>query len=627
MASAQRSAENALASADDAFGVDIGNEQVGLYSSDQVRGFSPATAGNIRIDGLSAQIEGLVTDRIFSGNTIHVGITAQQYPFPAPTGIADFTLRSAGGKTLLSSIATLGPVNNEQIEMDGQLPIAGDSLGLAAGASWHRVGGFAGLSGDFVAVGGVLHWQPSAKLSIKPFMAFIDGRRNRSALPLYFPQGAFAPPLIPRRYHPLPWAAGQERTLIAGAVLSFRPSDAVKIEGGIFRWSDRKRSAFQDLYSGVQSNGTAERFLVASHDLDSVSLSGEARATLRLTAGRFAQSLLLDVKGRDTARTYGQVDVLDLGSTSIFSPAPVPKQELIFGEPTNDRIRQLTIGGSYQASLMDRLRLAVSLQKSFYNKSTLAPGAPAPIISVQKPLLYGASLLARASHNLTLYGGYTRGLEEAASAPAAAMNRFAPVPAILTSQRDAGARLRFGRFTLIAGIFDVDKPFIGLDAERFYRLMGQERHRGIEASLTGNVSKQLRIIAGALVMKADVQGEAIADHLIGDRPPGIPDRLLEIDAEWQPSRELSVRISLQSQGSVAASTQVYAALGGRQLSAPGRDTLGLSVRHGFTLAGSPASIKLEADNIFDAHAWSVGPDASFSFSPQRRVWASIAADF
>ena len=49
---AQRAGENAVTSADDAFGTSVGNEQIGLYSSDEVRGFSPGAAGNIRIDGL-----------------------------------------------------------------------------------------------------------------------------------------------------------------------------------------------------------------------------------------------------------------------------------------------------------------------------------------------------------------------------------------------------------------------------------------------------------------------------------------------------------------------------------------------------------------------------------------------
>lgn len=51
-ATGQRAAENAVRQASDAFGTSIGREDIGLYDSESVRGFSPTAAGNVRIDGL-----------------------------------------------------------------------------------------------------------------------------------------------------------------------------------------------------------------------------------------------------------------------------------------------------------------------------------------------------------------------------------------------------------------------------------------------------------------------------------------------------------------------------------------------------------------------------------------------
>ena len=59
-----RSGENAIRTAEDAFGTSIGRETIGLYSSQNIRGFSPISAGNARIEGLYFdQIWGL-TSRI-----------------------------------------------------------------------------------------------------------------------------------------------------------------------------------------------------------------------------------------------------------------------------------------------------------------------------------------------------------------------------------------------------------------------------------------------------------------------------------------------------------------------------------------------------------------------------------
>ena len=90
---AQRAGENAVTQADDAFGTSVGNEQVGLYSSFDVRGFSPTAAGNVRIDGLYFDQVSELDSRVTDSSRIRVGIAAQGYAFPAPTGVVDYSLR------------------------------------------------------------------------------------------------------------------------------------------------------------------------------------------------------------------------------------------------------------------------------------------------------------------------------------------------------------------------------------------------------------------------------------------------------------------------------------------------------------------------------------------------------
>jgi iron complex outermembrane receptor protein len=84
---AQRVDENAVEQAQDAFGFTIGDEQVGLYSPDDARGFSPKDAGNLVIEGLYYDQQTFApTSRIVEGSVLHVGLSAQSYPLAAPTG-------------------------------------------------------------------------------------------------------------------------------------------------------------------------------------------------------------------------------------------------------------------------------------------------------------------------------------------------------------------------------------------------------------------------------------------------------------------------------------------------------------------------------------------------------------
>ena len=51
-AAQERSDDNAVIEAEDAFGISVGRESLGIYSPGNARGFSPSAAGNVRIEGL-----------------------------------------------------------------------------------------------------------------------------------------------------------------------------------------------------------------------------------------------------------------------------------------------------------------------------------------------------------------------------------------------------------------------------------------------------------------------------------------------------------------------------------------------------------------------------------------------
>ena len=84
-AAADRAQENAVTAAEDAFGIAVGNQAIGLYSMADARGFSPQQAGNLRIEGLyfdtPSSYVGPCTAR---ATVMRIGITAQAYSFPRP---------------------------------------------------------------------------------------------------------------------------------------------------------------------------------------------------------------------------------------------------------------------------------------------------------------------------------------------------------------------------------------------------------------------------------------------------------------------------------------------------------------------------------------------------------------
>ena len=95
-AAQNRSSDNAVTQAEDAFGFSVGRESIGIYNAGQVRGFSPTAAGNVRIEGLYFDPIFGLSDMLVGSTSVKVGLSAQGYPFAAPSGIVDQTLAPAG---------------------------------------------------------------------------------------------------------------------------------------------------------------------------------------------------------------------------------------------------------------------------------------------------------------------------------------------------------------------------------------------------------------------------------------------------------------------------------------------------------------------------------------------------
>ena len=194
---AQRTNDNAAAQAEDAFGTSVGDSSIGIYSEVDVRGFSPTDAGNLRIEGLYYDQQGSLTERLQQGSTIRVGISAQSYPFPAPTGIADFTLREPDKDAVASVGLTYGPWGGKFAELDAKLPIDGDRLGVVVGAGINREGRPYGGTPNIDTAGLLVRYAPRPEVELIGFATHYR-YTGGEAQPLIFSSRAFLPKRVPR---------------------------------------------------------------------------------------------------------------------------------------------------------------------------------------------------------------------------------------------------------------------------------------------------------------------------------------------------------------------------------------------------------------------------------------------
>ena len=435
---AQRAGEDAVSAAEDGFGSSVGSERVGLYFPQSARGFSPVQAGNVRINGMYFDYLSDLNVRLIAGSNVRVGLTAQGYPFPAPTGVADFSLRLPGSDAVVSTVIGIGPFGGARAEIDAQLPIT-ETLGVAAGVGLNKEEQYYGGSRRVITAAGVARWRPTDNVEVIPFWSMQDTNGDEGQ-PIIFNAGPYLPPQIERRrYFGPDWAQNASRGVNYGLLSTLKLGEWT-LRGGAFRSILDKQRNFNVLYLNASPDGDADRTVIYEQGARSVSTSGELRLTRQLAESDRLHSFHLMARGRMQDRRYGGSQRFNFGPGRIDEPIDVPEPVLLRGPQTTDRVRQVTAGLGYEGRWRGLGELSLGVQRTFYEKTVVRPSGALPS-SKASPWLFNGTVSILAGRDVVFYAGYSKGLEESPVAPEIAVNRGEAPPAILTEQIDAGFRL------------------------------------------------------------------------------------------------------------------------------------------------------------------------------------------
>ncbi len=624
---AQRTDDNAVTEAEDAFGKSVGDEQIGIYSADDVRGFSPSSAGNLRIEGLFFDQQAFLTDRLIDGSTIHVGISAQGYPFPAPTGIADYALRKPGDKFIASVGTSYGPFGGKLAEVDFQIPIYGERLGATAGAGIYREGNPFGGTPKTESYAASIRYKPSDRFEIQPFWSRINNRDDESQS-LIFTTGAFLPKRVQRgKFVGQKWADFSGLLENYGIVAKGKPL-GFDVALGVFRSTFAVRKDSTDLLFDTDANGrVGNRVVIVDRGSAYNSTSGELKISRSMDEGERRHTLHTSIRARKVDRLFGGSETVALGISQIGVEDFRPEPTITIGPKTKDAVRQTTFGIGYELRWLKRGEFSVGLQKTHYAKLVTGPN---PLIVIPKskdsPWLYSVNGAINLSDTVALYGGYVRGLEESDVAPSNAINFNEAPPAIRTRQKDAGVRWKIRKgMTLVAGVFDVQKPYFNLDGTNRYRQLGQVRNRGVELSFAGEVAPGLNIVAATIYLDSKVSGDEVARGIIGSRPIGTFRRHNLANLNWKLPGQEALTLTARFEAT-SDRTANDAPLAADKLVIPARSVTSLGARYKLKVGDVPALIRVNVDNVFNVFGWNVGGSGFFVPNGSRRYSLSLSAD-
>lgn len=616
----QETNTNVVSTAEDAFGITLGPESLGLYSASNVRGFSPLTAGNVRLDGLYFDQQGSMSDRLVTDTRIRVGLSAVDFPWPAPTGIVDYTLRKPKDTSDLTAIAYLGPYSSRDFDLDGSTNLWDKHFGVEAGASDHSDESLPGFTTHFASFAVLPQWTPNEDLTISTFW----GRQNFTdykTLPTIYLGAGQRPPRIPLRFFGQNWTTADFYNEHFGMLAYAKLGGNWIVRAGVFRSIGNSIRSYADLYENTSAAGIGDHSIIAYPAQYNESTSGEIQFSRTLVRGVWSQKMDFGVRGRDMHARYGGSESFDFGMGQAGKTQALARPVYDFGPTTADNINDYSPEASYSLRWNDTVSFIAGVRRPNYSRAVEDPILGRSTTSV-KPWLYNSSIAILPTKSLSLFAALTRGLEDSGIAPANAINRGEILGAVRSSEVEVGAKYALtSSFTLLAGLFDVQKPYFALDARDVFGSLGEERHRGAELSLTGEITPGLHLVAGALFLTPEVLARSTPQQVIGSRPVGQPNRLSQVSVDyvvaWLP--KLSIDGSLTALGRRPASVDNSAEISGYV-------SANFGARYRMDLDRHTAVLRVEVGNVNNAYNWNVQNDGSLSPIQPRLVWTYLTVD-
>jgi iron complex outermembrane recepter protein len=305
---------------------------------------------------------------------------------------------------------------------------------------------------------------------------------------------------------------------------------------------------------------------------------------------------------------------IDRPGQGIATPTFVPKisQTHLMGFALSDTLSLLDdrillmLGGRHQRIISDNFSPTTGQLTSSDDRSALTP----MVALVLKPW-----------KGVSLYGNYTQGLSKGDVAPAAAVNAGEILPPYVAEQLEVGVKVDFGHIAATVAAFQIERPFGQLSGNVF-SAGGEQRNRGLEFSVFGEVAPEARVLAGMTLLEAVMTKTGIPGAL-GNQPIGVSAVQANVSVEWDmpfvPGLTLSAGTTYSGSAYVdTANTQ----------SIPAWTTVDVGARYRTTIADRPISIRAAVHNLFDHNYW--GAVASYGALIQgapRTAQLSVSADF
>ena len=194
--------------------------------------------------------------------------------------------------------------------------------------------------------------------------------------------------------------------------------------------------------------------------------------------------------------------------------------------------------------ITDWLQALAGVRKADYTETNLTTHV---VTYHGNPTSGSYGVLFKPSQWMSLYGSYIQSLESTPAAPLTAVNAGTMLPATTSSQREGGIKIQPRQGLLLqVAYFDIDEGSAFVNSANVYVLDGRARFRGVEASVTGEVTSDWSLdatgqfldakqVSGAptvIITNPATQAVTVEPTVVGRKIENTPRRTLSVASEY-----------------------------------------------------------------------------------------------
>lgn len=310
--------------------------------------------------------------------------------------------------------------------------------------------------------------------------------------------------------------------------------------------------------------------------------------------------------------------------SNIYHPVDTPKQSI--NAPKVLRISETELSGVALTDTLgfldDRLQLTLGMRhQSIESRNYNSTGGVSSRYdaSANTPLL---GVVIRPWDDVSLYYNYVEGLSKGDAAPGTASNAgetFAPYE---SKQHELGVKYEHGTFMTSVALFQITKPSGEVGADGVYSVQAEQRNRGVELSVFGEVAPGTRLMGGVTFLDGELTKSATPANR-GNKPVGVPDIQANLWAEWDTPWLEGFTLT---GGAIYTDSQYVNQANTQKLDSWTRIDAG--ARYATKIEGRPTTFRATVQNVFDREYWSgVASYGAFSPGYPRTLQLSATVDF